>query len=40
MIWIRGEGFREVRMWEGRDPKDAAEEIYEAFILDFSKLKI
>jgi hypothetical protein len=29
-----------VRMWEGRDPKDAAKEIYEAFILDFSKLKI
>jgi hypothetical protein len=35
-----GKGFREVRMREGQKPKDAAEEIYEAFILDFSKLKI
>jgi tRNA dimethylallyltransferase len=29
MIWIRGGGFREVRMWEGREPREAAMEIYE-----------
>jgi tRNA dimethylallyltransferase len=29
LIWIRGGGFREVRMWEGREPREAAMEIYE-----------
>ncbi|MGB9607479.1 MAG: tRNA (adenosine(37)-N6)-dimethylallyltransferase MiaA [bacterium] len=32
MIWIRGEGFREVRMWEGRSAREAAEEIYEEIL--------
>lgn len=28
MIWIRKRGFPQIKMWEGRDPKDAGEEIY------------
>jgi len=29
MIWIRQEGFLPIKMWEGRNPKEAAREIYE-----------
>jgi tRNA dimethylallyltransferase len=39
MIWIRGAGFREVRMWEGRDPKDAAMEIYEELNRHFRAIR-
>jgi tRNA dimethylallyltransferase len=39
MIWIRGEGFREVKMWEGRDPKEAAKEIYEELNRHFRAIR-
>lgn len=29
MIWIRREGFKEIKMWEERSPRDAAREIFE-----------
>lgn len=29
MIWIRREGFPQIKMWEGRRQREAAEEIYE-----------